>query len=129
MPTVRLDENAIKLLMNYRFPGNIRQLRNIAEQISVVEEDRLITAQNIVQYLPNYNNNLPAVIGGSSKNDFSTERDIMYKILFDMRSDINDLKKLTLDLMKTGDIEKVEEKNHQLIEKIYARSRGKKSCH
>ena len=120
MPTVRLDENAIKLLMNYRFPGNIRQLRNIAEQISVVEEDRLITAQNIIQYLPNYNNNLPAVIGGSSKNDFSTERDIMYKILFDMRSDINDLKKLTLDLMKTGDIEKVEEKNHQLIEKIYA---------
>jgi transcriptional regulator with PAS, ATPase and Fis domain len=120
MPTVRLDENAIKLLMNYRFPGNIRQLRNIAEQISVVEEDRLITAQNIAQYLPNYNKNLPAVIGGTSANDFSTERDIMYKVLFDMRSDINDLKKLTLDLMKTGDIEKVEEKNHQLIEKIYA---------
>ena len=125
MPTVRLDENAIKLLMNYRFPGNIRQLRNIAEQISVVEEDRLITAQNIIQYLPNYNNNLPAVIGGSPKNDFSTERDIMYKILFDMRSDINDLKKLTLDLMKTGDIEKVEEKNHQLIEKIYANQEEK----
>ncbi|CAI8316518.1 MAG: Nif-specific regulatory protein [Polaribacter sp. SA4-10] len=120
MPTVRLDENAIKLLMNYRFPGNIRQLRNIAEQISVVEEDRLITAQNIAQYLPNYNKNLPAVIGGTSANDFSTERDIMYKVLFDMRSDINDLKKLTLDLMKTDDIEKVEEKNHQLIEKIYA---------
>ena len=98
MPTVRLDENAIKLLMNYRFPGNIRQLRNIAEQISVVEEDRLITAQNIIQYLPNYNNNLPAVIGGSAKNDFSTERDIMYKILFDMRSDINDLKKVDLRL-------------------------------
>ena len=125
MPTVRLDENAIKLLMNYRFPGNIRQLRNIAEQISVVEEDRLITAQNIIQYLPNYNNNLPAVIGGSAKNDFSTERDIMYKILFDMRSDINDLKKLTLDLMQTGDIEKVEEKNHQLIEKIYANQEEK----
>ena len=125
MPTVRLDENAIRLLMNYRFPGNIRQLRNIAEQISIVEEDRLITAQNIIQYLPNYNNNLPAVIGGSAKNDFSTERDIMYKILFDMRSDINDLKKLTLDLMKTGDIEKVEEKNHQLIEKIYANQEEK----
>lgn len=126
MPTVRLDENAIKLLMNYRFPGNIRQLRNIAEQISVVEEDRLITAENIVQYLPNYNKNLPAVIGGTSANDFSTERDIMYKVLFDMRSDINDLKKLTLDLMKTGDIEKVEEKNHQLIEKIYADQEEKK---
>jgi len=126
MPTVRLDENAIKLLMNYRFPGNIRQLRNIAEQISVVEEDRLITAENIVQYLPNYNKNLPAVIGGTSANDFSTERDIMYKVLFDMRSDINDLKKLTLDLMKTGDIEKVEEKNHQLIKKIYADQEEKK---
>ncbi|MDA9234795.1 sigma-54 dependent transcriptional regulator [Polaribacter sp.] len=126
MPTVRLDENAVKLLMNYRFPGNIRQLRNIAEQISVVEEDRLITAENIVQYLPNYNKNLPAVIGGTSANDFSTERDIMYKVLFDMRSDINDLKKLTLDLMKTGDIEKVEEKNHQLIEKIYADQEEKK---
>ena len=126
MPTVRLDENAIKLLMNYRFPGNIRQLRNIAEQISVVEEDRLITAENIVQYLPNYNKNLPAVIGGTSANDFSTERDIMYKVLFDMRSDINDLKKLTLDLMKTGDIEKVEEKNHQLIEKIYEDQEEKK---
>ncbi len=126
MPTVRLDENAIKLLMNYRFPGNIRQLRNIAEQISVVEEDRLITAENIVQYLPNYNKNLPAIIGGTSANDFSTERDIMYKVLFDMRSDINDLKKLTLDLMKTGDIEKVEEKNHQLIEKIYADQEEKK---
>ncbi|MDB4242146.1 sigma-54 dependent transcriptional regulator [Polaribacter sp.] len=126
MPTVRLDENAVKLLMNYRFPGNIRQLRNIAEQISVVEEDRLITAENIVQYLPNYNKNLPAVIGGTSANDFSTERDIMYKVLFDMRSDINDLKKLTLELMKTGDIEKVEEKNHQLIEKIYADQEEKK---
>ena len=86
----------------------------------------MITAENIVQYLPNYNKNLPAVIGGTSANDFSTERDIMYKVLFDMRSDINDLKKLTLDLMKTGDIEKVEEKNHQLIEKIYADQEEKK---
>ena len=120
MPTVRLDENATKLLINYRFPGNIRQLRNIAEQISVIEEDRLITAPQIIHYLPNYNNNLPAVIKKSSKNDFSSERDIMYKVLFDLRSDINDLKKLTLDLMKTGDINKVEEKNHHLIEKIYA---------
>ena len=120
MPTVRLDENATKLLINYRFPGNIRQLRNIAEQISVIEEDRLITAPQIIHYLPNYNNNLPAVINKSSKNDFSSERDIMYKVLFDLRSDINDLKKLTLDLMKTGDINKVEEKNHHLIEKIYS---------
>lgn len=120
MPTIRLDENATNLLLNYRFPGNIRQLRNIAEQISVVEENRLISAEKLNQYLPNNRGNLPAVIGGSSdKNDFATERDIMYKILFDMRNDINDLKKLTLDLMQDGNSEKVQAENHQLIEKIY----------
>jgi len=120
MPTIRLDENASNLLLNYRFPGNIRQLKNLAEQISVIEEERTVSGQKLQQYLPDNKGNLPAVVGGgSSKNDFSSERDIMYKILFDMRNDINDLKKLTLDLMKSGDIEEVEEKNHQLIEKIY----------
>lgn len=120
MPTIRLDENATHLLLNYRFPGNIRQLRNIAEQISVVEENRLISAEKLSQYLPNHSGNLPAVIGKSSnQNDFATERDIMYKILFDMRNDINDLKKLTLDLMQSGNSEKVQAENHQLIRKIY----------
>ena len=120
MPSIRLDENAVTVLLNYRFPGNIRQLKNLAEQISVIEESRMITASKLQNYLPNNKSNFPAVIGGKKENDFSTERDIMYKILFDMRNDINDLKKLTLDLMKTGDIEEVEERNHQLIEKIYA---------
>ena len=126
MPTIRLDDNATNLLLNYRFPGNIRQLRNIAEQISVVEETRLVTAEKITQYLPNNKGNLPALVGTSSKSDFSTERDIMYKVLFDMRNDINDLKKLTLDLMQSGNTEKVQEENHQLIEKIY---QEKKSEH
>ncbi|WNW00702.1 sigma-54 dependent transcriptional regulator [Tenacibaculum sp. HL-MS23] len=120
MPTIRLDDNATKVLLNYRFPGNIRQLRNLAEQISVVEESRLITAEKLVQYLPKNNGNLPAVIGKQSSNsDFANERDIMYKILFDMRNDINDLKKLTLDLMQNGDAEQVKEENHGLIERIY----------
>ena len=120
MPTIRLEENAAQLLLNYRFPGNIRQLRNIAEQISVVEENRVISAEKLNQYLPNHSGNLPAVIGKSSnQNDFATERDIMYKILFDMRNDINDLKKLTLDLMQNGNSEKVQTENHQLIQKIY----------
>ncbi|WP_271406687.1 sigma 54-interacting transcriptional regulator [Tenacibaculum soleae] len=120
MPTIRLDDNAVKMLLNYSFPGNIRQLRNLAEQISVVEESRLITAEKLVQYLPNNKSGLPAVIGKQSSNsDFANERDIMYKILFDMRNDINDLKKLTLDLMKNGDTEQVKEANHGLIERIY----------
>lgn len=120
MPTIRLDENAVKVLLNYRFPGNIRQLRNLAEQISVVEESRLITVEKLIQYLPKNKGNLPAVVGEKSSNsDFANERDIMYKILFDMRNDINDLKKLTLDLMQNGDSEQVKEENHGLIERIY----------
>ncbi|WP_439128989.1 sigma-54 interaction domain-containing protein [Polaribacter sp.] len=119
MPSIRLDENAIKILLNYRFPGNIRQLKNLAEQISVIEESRTITANKLQQYLPNATGNLPAVVGGKKSNDFSSERDIMYKILFDMRNDINDLKKLTLDLMKNGSVEELEEENHDLLQKIY----------
>tara|TARA_B110000967_G_scaffold103414_1_gene106081 strand:- start:2819 stop:4042 length:1224 start_codon:yes stop_codon:yes gene_type:complete len=127
MPSIRLDENAVTILLKYRFPGNIRQLKNLAEQISVIEETRIVTAQKLQQYLPNNKGNFPAVIGGKKDTDFSTERDIMYKILFDMRNDINDLKKLTLDLMKNGNIEEVQEENHHLLEKIYSNQELKES--
>ncbi len=119
MPSVRLDDSAVHILLEYRFPGNIRQLKNLAEQISVIEEDRIISAPKLQQYLPNNAGNLPVLIKGKQENDFSTERDIMYKILFDMRNDINDLKKLTLDLMKNGNTQEVQEENHLLLEKIY----------
>ncbi|MGB0836578.1 MAG: sigma-54 interaction domain-containing protein [Flavobacteriaceae bacterium] len=123
MPTVRLDEAAQNLLASYNFPGNIRQLRNIAEQVSIVEENRSITATTLQSYLPQNHrkSGLPAVVPGSENNgsDFATERDIMYKILFDMRNDINDLKKLTLDLMQDEDTSKVVHDNEQLIQKIY----------
>ncbi|MDB2385272.1 sigma-54 dependent transcriptional regulator [Polaribacter sp.] len=123
MPSIRLDEDAINILINYRFPGNIRQLKNLAEQISVIEENRTVSASKLQQYLPDNQGNLPAIVGGSKKdNDFSSERDIMYKILFDMRNDINDLKKLTLDLMKHDNLEEVQEENHQLLEKIYSKN-------
>ncbi len=91
----------------------------MAEQISVIEEERSISGAKLKQYLPSDKDNLPAVIGRKRDTDFSTERDIMYKVLFDMRNDINDLKKLTLDFIKKGNLEEVQEEHHQLIEKIY----------
>lgn len=127
MPSIRLDDNAVAILLKYRFPGNIRQLKNLAEQISVIEEERVVSGVKMQQYLPNNKGNFPAVIGSKKENDFSTERDIMYKILFDMRNDINDLKKLTLDLLKNENVEEVQEENHQLIEKIYGSSNSKNS--
>ena len=119
MPTIRLEEEAIQLLTHYRFPGNIRQLRNIAEQISVVEESRSISVEKLSQYLPNFDN-LPAVIEKerTSESDLSNDRDMIYKVLFEMRKEINDLKKLTLDLFKNENKEQVQEEHLQLIEKI-----------
>ncbi len=120
IPVIRLDENASRVLQNYSFPGNIRQLKNIAEQISIMEEDRIITPEILIQYLPNTTGNLPVLVEDkSSSSDFASERDIMYKILFDMRNDINDLKKLTLDLMQNGNNKEVQEENRNIIQRIY----------
>ncbi|NKI26038.1 sigma-54-dependent Fis family transcriptional regulator [Arenibacter sp. 6A1] len=121
MPTIRLADDAIQLLIKYRWPGNIRQLRNIAEQISVLEKDRNITMTALNNYLPNSSNtNLPAIVAKEKKeSDFSNEREILYKVLFDMKSDLNDLKKLTLEILKNNDTEKVQEENENLIRKIY----------
>jgi transcriptional regulator with PAS, ATPase and Fis domain len=121
MPTIRLQDDAIQLLTKYRWPGNIRQLRNVAEQISVLEVGRNISLSTLNEYLPNASNsNLPAVIGRQKKeNDFSNEREILYKVLFDMKSDLNDLKKLTLEMLQNNDSAKVQEENENLIRKIY----------
>ncbi|MEO9891828.1 sigma 54-interacting transcriptional regulator [Aurantibacter sp.] len=121
MPTIRLEDEAVQLLLKYRWPGNIRQLRNIAEQISVLEEGRSISVITLNSYLPSSSStNLPAVIGQDKKeSDFSNEREILYKVLFDMKGDLNDLKKLTLSLLKNNDTEKVQEENESLINKIY----------
>jgi len=121
MPTIRLDDNAVQLLQNYRWSGNIRQLRNVAEQISVLESSRIIDANTLKTYLPNFGNQLPAVIKKEkNEGDFSTEREILYKVLFDMKSDLNDLKKLTMELMQNDDYKDVQEKNEHLIQKIYS---------
>lgn len=121
MPPIKLDDSAVELLLKYRWSGNIRQLRNVAEQISVLETKRDISSQTLLSYLPMENPNLPSVIGTKkSESDFSNEREILYKVLFDMKSDLNDLKKLTLELMQNGS-SKVQEANKGLIQKIYGK--------
>jgi len=120
MPTVKLTEHAVQILLKYRWSGNIRQLRNIAEQVSVLEQNRTINAETLQSYLPTSASNLPAVVKTSkSESDFSSEREILYKVLFDMKSDLNDLKKLTMELMKNGNSKDVEKNNESLIQKIY----------
>jgi len=109
MPSIKLDDSANQILTNYRWPGNIRQLKNLAEQIAVIEENRLLTAETLKHYLPEYFNvSLPALISKntSSETSFANEREILYKILFDMKKDVNDLKKLVNSLMHsdTSDI-------------------------
>jgi DNA-binding NtrC family response regulator len=125
MPTIRLEPEAIALLQHYRWPGNIRQLRNVAEQISVLEQERSVTAQTLRSYLPDYASSLPAVVAQEGKKgDFSNEREILYKVLFDMKADLHDLKKLTLELMKHDNSEKIQEEHGQLIRKIYGEDRN-----
>ncbi len=105
MPEIRLDGEAQRVLMSYYWPGNVRQLKNITEQISVIEHQRNIGADTLRQYLPDYApSQLPALYAKSDDNSFASEREILYKILFDMRNDVNDLKKLMAE-MKQDDKE------------------------
>ncbi|WP_297101334.1 sigma-54-dependent Fis family transcriptional regulator [uncultured Draconibacterium sp.] len=102
MPPVRLEDDARTVLVSFRWPGNIRQLKNITEQISIIEQERDISADALRPYLPvSGGANLPALLAREEDNkSFANEREILYKVLFDMKSDMNDLKKLVLDLME-----------------------------
>ena len=120
MPSIKLSDKAITALTNYHWKGNIRQLKNVAEQLSVLEEDRSISKEVLKDYLPKAIENLPAIISNKKRDsDFNTEREILYKVLFDMKGDLNDLKKLTLELMQTNNLSDFKKNNEQLIEKVY----------
>jgi transcriptional regulator with PAS, ATPase and Fis domain len=122
MPSIRLTEEAVFALENANWPGNIRQLKNVAEQISILERKREVTKDALLPYLPKYAN-LPSVVSGnkSEKSEFANEREILYKVLFDMKNDLNDLKKLTLELLKNGKAS-VQDDQKNLIEKIYGKT-------
>lgn len=101
---VSLDAEAKELLVNYAWPGNIRELRNVAEQLSILSEERLITRAQLIDVLPNISQrNLPQ-IAGQQKEDLA-EREILYKVLFDMKNDLNDLKSLIFELIRTNDLD------------------------
>lgn len=99
MPVVTLEPAAREMLMRYYWRGNIRQLKNVAEQISAIEPTRQITPEIMAKYLPQQNENTPAPIGFAGDDATSTERELLYKVLFDMRADINDLKRMISDVM------------------------------
>lgn len=121
MPPIQLDDNAQRMLESYDWPGNIRQLKNITEQISVIEHNRNITRETLQKYLPEYASvKLPAVISHEDHKSFASEREILYKILFDMKNDMTDLKKLVVDLLKKeGNSADIHQSNAQLIQKLY----------
>ncbi len=106
-PPIQLDERARLLIENYRFPGNIRELRNVAEQLSVLAEERLVSAEQLIQLVPNIaNRNLPMITNVQNGDGGATfqEREILYKLLFDMKSDLNSLKTLVSELIRSNDL-------------------------
>jgi DNA-binding NtrC family response regulator len=124
MPPIRLDEEAKQLMLQYQWPGNVRQLKNITEQLSIIEQEREITGAALMHYLPDYQKvRLPALIHkeGVSEDAFNSEREILYKVLFDMRSDMNDLKKLVAQIMERNALgSEMEEEHEGIIKKLYS---------
>jgi len=126
MPSIRLTEDAQELIRNFNWPGNVRQLKNITEQISVIEQNRLIDANILRPYLPQvYDEHLPALYRGIDEKTFSSEREILYKVLFDMKKDMNDLKELVHDMLRNGEQPYgIKEEEAHLIQKLYPAENG-----
>ncbi|WBV59152.1 sigma-54 dependent transcriptional regulator [Chryseobacterium camelliae] len=121
MPELELEPSAVHYIENYTFPGNVRQLRNLVEQMTVVERNRHVTVEKLAEYIP-MESHLPMVVNtpsSSKQSDFGSEREIMYKILFDMRNDINDLKSLTSELIKNRGTTDLSNHEKNLINRIY----------
>ena len=127
MPPIRLDDEARVVLENFGWPGNVRQLKNITEQISIIEQERNITGNSMRNYLPEAGiTQLPALYKGIDEKTFSTEREILYQVLFDMKKDVTDLKKLVLDLMnEEASPSEFHAENAKIIRNLYQKEPGK----
>lgn len=120
MPALDLTGDAAQMITAYSWPGNVRQLKNITEQMSVLEEDRVVTSNALVKYLPPDSfNSKPMIVGkGGGAQDFS-EREILYKVLFDMKNDLQDLKKLVLGMIQSGGNFVANQENAALFERVF----------
>jgi transcriptional regulator with PAS, ATPase and Fis domain len=120
MPVLQLTDEAIQMLTNYSWPGNVRQLKNITEQMSVLESERIIDGASLLRYLPEEGfNSKPMLVGRSGSQPDYTEREILYKVLFDMKNDLTDLKKLVLGMIQSGGNFVPNQENAALFEKVF----------
>ena len=119
MPPLSLDDEAIEMLEHYPWPGNIRQLKNVTEQMSILETNRRINADTLLGYLPEtHRSRLPSTTGSSNSSEGMDEREILYKVLFDMKGDLNDLKQLVMSLMKNGGLQGGEAET-ELVQRVF----------
>ena len=120
IPAIKLSPDAVQLIMQYNWPGNIRQLRNVVEQLSVLQEERMIDALALKEFLPNYksSSSRAVMLANQKGQENYDERELLYKVLFDMKKDLSELKKLTLDLMKQGYNSDFVADNAHIIQKL-----------
>lgn len=120
MPAIKLSPDAVQLIEAYKWPGNIRQLKNLVEQISVIENQREITGEILLRYLPKNDEQFPSLVGKNTENENFSERELMYKFLFDMKADLTDLKKLVAELIHKGSDFKMDEKQAAMMNRMYS---------
>jgi transcriptional regulator with PAS, ATPase and Fis domain len=118
MPAIKLTDDAVDVLLSYPWPGNVRQLKNLVEQLSVIETKREIDGFMLASYLPQPNEKVTALVGAKNTDSFS-ERELMYKFLFDMKKDLTELKKLVIDVIGQGITAPLNTDQNEVLNRIY----------